>query len=211
MEKHVWLKRWENKETGFHESSVNPLLLKHFHALELPLASRIFVPLCGKSLDIGWFLSKGYCVVGVEFSEEAVKALFKELGEEPYIVNDGNLTHYSAENIDIYVGDFFDLTLELVGNIDAVYDRASIVALPAEIRPKYAKHILELTKHASQLLVSIEYDQSLSNRTPFNVDGDELHTYYASHYTLTKLDSIEIAGGFKGKVPAHDTVWLLEN
>ncbi|CAA6823024.1 MAG: Thiopurine S-methyltransferase [uncultured Sulfurovum sp.] len=211
MEKHIWLERWENNETGFHESSVNPLLLKHFHALELPLASRIFVPLCGKSLDVGWFLAKGYCVVGVEFSESAVKELFKELEEEPYVVKEGHFTHYSAENIDIYVGDFFDLTLELVGNIDAIYDRASIVALPAEARPKYAKHMLALTRSAPQLLVSIEYDQNLSNRTPFNVDSDELHTHYAEHYTLSQLDTLEIEGGFKGKIPASDTVWLLDD
>lgn len=211
MEKHIWLERWANDETGFHHSSVNPLLLKHFDALKLPVGSRILVPLCGKSLDMGWFLAQSYSVVGVEFCEDAVKELFQELGEEPHVSTKGNLIHYSAKNIDIYVGDFFDLTQELVGNIDAVYDRAAIVALPADVRPKYTERIMELTNTAPQLLVSIEYDQNLSNRTPFNVDGDELHTHYHAYYTLKKLDTVEIQGGFKGQIPASDTVWLLED
>ena len=88
MEKHIWLERWENGQTGFHIDEVNPLLVQHFKELELPLASRVFVPLCGKTHDIDWLLSKGFCVVGVEQSEIAVKELFEQLGEKPYIMQE---------------------------------------------------------------------------------------------------------------------------
>ena len=169
MEKHIWLERWEKGQTGFHNDEVNPLFTQHFKELELPLASRIFVPLCGKTLDIGWLLSKGFSVVGVELSEMAVKALFKDLDEEPYIMEDGEHIHYHAENIDIFVGDFFTLTSEMLGNIDAVYDRAAIVALPKEMRETYTKHMLTLAKGLPQLMttavhIDLEFHRSSVSR-----------------------------------------------
>lgn len=209
MEKHIWLDRWENGQTGFHNNEVNPLLLKHFQELDLPLASRIFLPLCGKTLDIGWLLSKGFCIVGVELSEKAVKELFVELGEEPYVMKDGEHIHYSAENIDIYVGDFFALTPEKVGNVDAVYDRAAIVALPKKMRDDYTKHMLTLAKDVPQLMTTVVYDQSLMNNSPFSVDREELEKHYGEHYSITQLDKIQVQGGLKQVMDIVEYVWLL--
>ena len=108
----------------------------------------------------------------------AVKALFEELDEEPYIMQDGKHTHYHAENIDIFVGDFFALTSEMLGNIDAVYDRAAIVALPKEMREDYTKHMLTLAKGLPQLMTTVVYDQTLMNNSPFSVDKEEAQTNY---------------------------------
>lgn len=60
METSFWHRRWLNNEIGFHQSEVNPFLLEHFSALQLPPGRRVFVPLCGKTLDIGRLLSQGY-------------------------------------------------------------------------------------------------------------------------------------------------------
>ena len=197
MEKHIWLERWENGQIGFHIDEVNPLLVEHFKELELPLASRIFVPLCGKTHDIDWLLSKGFCVVGVELSEIAVKELFEQLGEKPYTMQEGELIHYSADNLDIFVGDIFALTSEVLGNVDAVYDRAAIVALPEEMRMNYSKHILSLAPDTPQLMTTVVYDQSLMNNSPFSVDGEELERLYGEHYTIKKLDEMHVEGGLK--------------
>ena len=59
MEPDFWHQRWHNNEIGFHESKVNPALVKHLSSIELASGSRVFVPLCGKTLDIGWLLSQG--------------------------------------------------------------------------------------------------------------------------------------------------------
>lgn len=209
MQKEVWLERWEKGLTGFHNSEVNPLLVKHFDALELPLASRVFVPLCGKTLDIGWLLSKGYCVVGVELSETAVQELFRELGEEPYVMVEGEHSHYAAENIDIFVGDFFTLTPEMVENVDAVYDRAAIVALPQQMRNDYSKHILSLTNKAPQLMTTVVYDQNLMNNSPFSVNKEELEAHYGDFYTITPLEKIQVEGGLKDVKDVVEYVWLL--
>ncbi len=209
MDKQTWIDRWENGHTGFHIDEVNPLLIKHFKELELPLASRIFVPLCGKTHDISWFLSKGYCIVGVELSETAVKQLFKELGEEPYIMTEGEHIHYHAENIDIFVGDFFTLTPEIIGNVDAVYDRAAIVALSNGMRIDYSKHMLSLAPDIPQIMTTVVYDQSLMNNSPFSVDREELEKLYGDHYTITQLDEINVDGGVKQVKDVLEYVWLL--
>jgi len=209
MKKEIWLERWEKGQTGFHIDEVNPLLIKHFKELELPLASRIFVPLCGKTQDISWLLSKGYCVVGVELSETAVKQLFEELGEEPFIMNDGEHIHYHAENIDIFVGDFFTLTPEIIGYVDAIYDRAAIVALPNGMRIDYSKHMLSLAPDIPQMMTTVVYDQSLMDNSPFSVDREELEKLYGDHYTITQLDKITVDGGLKQVKDVLEYVWLL--
>lgn len=211
MEKHIWLERWEKGLTGFHNDEVNPLFTKHFKELELPLSSRIFVPLCGKTLDIGWLLSKGFSVVGVELSEMAVKKLFEALGEEPYIMQEGEHLHYHAENIDIFVGDFFTLTPQMIGNIDAVYDRAAIVALPEDMRIDYTVHMLKLAGNTPQLMTTVVYDQSLMNNSPFSVDKEELERHYGKHYTITQLDMMKVEGGLKQVKDVTEYVWLLSD
>lgn len=107
MEASFWHQKWERGEIGFHENEINSFLIKHFEALNPPKGSRIFLPLCGKTRDIGWFLANGYRVIGAELSELAIHELFTELGITPEISKDGRLTCYRAENLDILAGDFF--------------------------------------------------------------------------------------------------------
>jgi thiopurine S-methyltransferase len=129
MDASFWHNRWQTNQTGWHEHAVNPLLITHFPSLNIPPCGRVFVPLCGKSLDLGWLLSRGYAVAGAELSELAVTQLFAELGMEPTILEVGKHKHFHGEKIDIYVGDLFDLSREMLGPVDAVYDRAALVAL----------------------------------------------------------------------------------
>ena len=132
MEENFWHAKWENNQIGFHEAKPNPILIKYFHQLDLKDDSRIFVPLCGKTHDIQWILSQGHKVVGVELSDLAITQLFTSLGMKPEIKKTSNLKHYQAKNIDIFVGNFFDLTQSALGKVDAIYDRAALVALPEE-------------------------------------------------------------------------------
>lgn len=110
-----WHQKWKNQEIAFHQSEANPLLVKYFNALSLAKDSRVFVPLCGKTLDISWLLSHGYRVAGAELSRLAVEELFTELGLEPKITKVDEIKHYSAKNIDIFVGDIFELSDKMLG------------------------------------------------------------------------------------------------
>ena len=210
MDANFWHQRWERKEIAFHQREANPLLVKYFDALSLSKGSRVFLPLCGKTLDIHWLLSNGYRVAGSELSEVAVKQLFSELAIEPKITTIDDIGRHSADNIDIFVGDMFDLSRGVLRRVDAIYDRAALVALPETMRRRYAVHLIEITDRAPQLLISYNYDQSLVDGPPFSVSNEEVNRLYRDSYDVTPLASVEVVGGLKGKCPARENVWLLK-
>lgn len=210
MDAEFWKQRWESNQIAFHEAATNPLLLAHFDTLSLAKGSRVFVPLCGKTLDIHWLLANGYRVAGAELSEIAVRQLFEELKVQPRIESAGAMAHYSAPDIDIFVGDIFQLRPTQLGSIDAVYDRAAMVALPSAVRPTYSAHLRALTAHAPQLLICYEYDQSVINGPPFSISAEEVNKHYREHYSLSLLSSVDVPGGLKGKCSATEHVWLLK-
>ena len=211
MDKSFWLQKWEKNTIAFHRSEANPLLVNHFDKLVLAKGSRVLVPLCGKTLDIGWLLSKGYRVVGAELADMAIEQLFMELGVEPAILEMGDVKHYSATGIDIFVGNIFDMSSKMLGAVDAVYDRAALVALPKAMRNRYTAHLTEVTDKAPQLLVTYEYDQSLMEGPPFSISREEVNQHYGHSYGLNLLVSAAVPGGLKGKCAAKETVWLLKN
>ena len=211
MDVSFWHKKWEKNDIAFHESEANPLLVKYFKDLSLVKGSRVFLPLCGKTLDIPWLLSNGYRVAGSELSKIAIGQLFTELGVEPKISRVGEVDHYSAKNIDIFVGDIFHIYSKMLGPVDAIYDRAALVALPKEMRTRYTAHLTEITDKAPQLLICYEYDQSLMEGPPFSVSNKEVNQHYRDSYDLTLMESANITGGLKGKCAAKANVWLLKN
>ncbi len=210
MEASFWHNRWQTNQTGWHEPTVNPLLIAHFPSLNLPSGRRVFVPLCGKSLDLGWLLSRGYTVAGAELSELAVTQLFAELGIEPSLSAIGKHKLFRGEKMQIFVGDLFDLSREILGPVDAVYDRAALVALPEAMRMQYTAHLKSLTALAPQLVIGYEYDQAMAPGPPFSVTPDELHRHYSDYYTLAPLARIDVPGGLKGKCPATEHIWRLD-
>jgi thiopurine S-methyltransferase len=210
MDANFWQQKWQKGEIGFHESAVNQLLVANFDKLRLPQGARLLLPLCGKTLDIGWLLANGYRVAGAELSQLAVDALFAELGVVPQITEVGALKHYSAGNIDIFNGDVFALNAALLGQVDAVYDRAALVALPAEVRPRYAAHIRALSHDAPQLLVTFEYDQSLRSGPPFSVTTEEVERLYADGYAQEVVERREVAAAPNGRPAATEVVRYLQ-
>jgi len=210
MEASFWHEKWKRGEINFHQSEANPLLTAHFEKLSLAKGSRVFLPLCGKTRDIAWLLANGYRVAGAELSAQAINDLFKELGLAPNISKVGNLTRYNADNIDIWVGDIFDVSAEYLGSVNAIYDRAALVALPADMRKQYVAHLMQITGAAPQLLISYVYDQSKIDGPPFSVNEDEVRRHYGAAYQLTPVEIKDVAGGLKGKVASTETVWLLQ-
>ena len=209
MKHDFWHQKWEKNEIGFHLSEANPLLVKHFPTLHLKQGARVFLPLCGKTLDIAWLLAQGYHVAGAELSEVAIEDLFKQLNLTPSITKLGEITHYSATNIDMFVGDIFKVTQAMLGKVDAVYDRAALVALPDEMRKAYSAHLMALANLVPQLLICFEYDQSVHAGPPFSICADEVNQHYQTHYDLTLLASETLPDGLKGKHPATEEVWWL--
>lgn len=209
MNKNFWLEKWEQKQIAFHQSKANSLLINNIDKLNLKDESRIFIPLCGKTLDIAYLLSKGYKVAGAELSEIAINELFEELEIVPQIADLGTIKHYSANNIDIFVGDIFDLNKDILNSIDAIYDRAALVALPLEMRKRYSQHLINITENAPQLLIAYEYDQTKVDGPPFSIIDKEIYDHYKQSYKLTCIEKLEVKGGLKGQYHATENVWLL--
>lgn len=194
MEADFWHKRWESNLTGFHLDEVNPNLKANWDSLNLKDGARVFVPLCGKSLDLIWLAAQGYQVVGIELSPLAVEAFFTENKLTAEHEKKGGMDLWQSENISLFCGDFFDLTTDILGPVDAVYDRASLIALPPAMRQEYAAKLTDITQSAPKLLVTLEYEQSKMDGPPFSVSEDEVKALYQANYRIKQLSAQDVLG-----------------
>ena len=173
-----WIARWRDGRTGFHEDRPNEHLAHHVDWLGG--ARRVLVPLCGKAVDLGFLATHGHEVVGIELAEQAVGEFFAEHSLTPTIGARGPFVEYRAGAITLLAGDVFDATPELLGPIDALYDRAALIALPADIRPRYVAHLRALLPAgAPGLVITLDYDQARIAGPPYAVSEAELRALYA--------------------------------
>ncbi|MEC7121076.1 MAG: thiopurine S-methyltransferase [Pseudomonadota bacterium] len=197
MQAAFWLERWQNQETGFHQSSTHPWLVEFFqHLSDDPSnqnrPSKVFVPLCGKSLDMVWLAGQGCSVVGVELAESAVQAFFAEQQLSADLHTADQLTAYQHDPFTLWQGDFFALNPAHLAGASCFYDRAALVALPPSMRQAYVAHLSQLLPaQARGLLITFDYDQNTVEGPPFAVPEAELKQLYAGWY-LTHLASREL-------------------
>lgn len=210
MEQDFWQARWRENRIGFHEASPNTLLTKHFSRLGLEAGGSVFVPLCGKALDLDWLVSKGLRVTGVEFNQGAVEEVFARQDLEPEVEQTGALTRYRAGELTLYAGDFFALNSAHTGPVDAVYDRAALVAVKPEDRKAYAAHLNRITGNARQLLIGFDYDQSLMDGPPFSVPGRTVEELYRGSHSVTLIEERAADGRIGERCQALEQAWLLE-
>lgn len=137
----LWQQCWRDRQTDFHQTEVSPLLTRFWRGLDLAPGSRVFVPLCGKSLDMIWLAQQGYEVIGLELSPVAVRAFFHENNMQPTRRAVGRFTLWQSGKIAILCGDYFSVSRADLGSIDVVYDRAALTALPEDIRQRYVAHL----------------------------------------------------------------------
>ncbi|WP_343561425.1 thiopurine S-methyltransferase [Kiloniella sp. b19] len=209
MDAEFWHQKWRDGKLPFSMDDITAQLKQNFHRLGLKPGARVFVPLCGSTLDIGWLLSEGYYVVGAELSDRAITRLLQDIEIVPDHRDAGAMRHYYTEGLEIYGGDIFALTPAQLGKVDAIYDRAALAALPEEIREAYSEHLQELTGTAPQLMICYDYEQELMDGPPFAINDEEVLTHYTSTYTVEKIASTPVDGGLNSKTSAQENVWLL--
>jgi len=192
MKAEFWLSKWEKNEIGFHLAAPHPWLVQGWSQFEPAKEACVFVPLCGKTHDIDFFLTQGHRVVANELSEAAVKEVFSRLNITPSIVEWAGGSCYESEQLTVYVGDFFQLSAEQIGQVDYVYDRAAIIALPFEMREAYAQKIMTLCPNAQQCLITLAYDQNAMTGPPFSVNDDEVKQHYSKYYKIERLHGADI-------------------
>lgn len=189
----LWLQCWRDRSTDFHQKTVNPLLMRYWPSLNLSANSRVFVPLCGKSLDLLWLAGQGHLVTGIELSPIAVRAFFRENRLQPARRQVGRLTEWSSGPIRILCGDIFALAAADLGPIDAVYDRAALTALPETARIAYVAHLHALIPEMCPIfLVSAEDPEEGDGAEP--AIAEELLALYAGRFTI---DLVHVVPGYQ--------------
>ena len=193
MDAEFWLKRWREGATGFHMTRVTPLLTKHWPAFGLPSSTRVLVPLCGKSLDMVWLAAQGHRVLGVELAPMAVEQFFSEQGLRPSEHVSSMGRHYVAGNIEIICGDIFDVDAQTLSTCGAAFDRGALVALPKELRLRYATHVYgNLARDYRGMLLTLEYEQSRMQGPPFSIPEVEVRSLFRNHTEPTIIDQMDI-------------------
>jgi thiopurine S-methyltransferase len=173
-----WIARWREGRIGFHEGKPNALLERH--VARLAGYRRVLVPLCGRAEDLAFLAARGHEVLGVELAEQAVREFFALHDLAPAIAARGPFVEYRAGAIAVLAGDFFATTPALVGPVDAVYDRAALIALPPALRSRYTAHLRSLMPDGGRaLVITLEYDQQLMAGPPFAVFETELRALHA--------------------------------
>lgn len=193
MDAEFWLDRWREGRTHFHQDKVMPLLCKHWPALDMEQGTRVLVPLSGKTLDMAWLASQGHRVLGVELSPMAVEQFFSEQGLTPDTHESNQGRHYVAGDIEIICGDIFKLDEQTLAGCGGVYDRAALIALPADMRQAYVNHVYKrLPNDCKGLLITLDYPQDQMDGPPFSVPDDEVQALFSTPTTASVIERRDI-------------------
>lgn len=193
MEPSFWEARWRKDHIGFHLTDVNPLLIAYLHRLNLQQGDTIFVPMCGKSLDMIYLHEQGFRVIGVELSEIAVRAFFTENNLGYTESKFGRFLKFESEGITILCGDIFHLRNTHIADAVASFDRAALFAFPPEMRLRYAHHFNHIFPASFKiLLVTLEYPQHEISGPPFSVEESEIRQLFSNWNSIELLHSANI-------------------
>lgn len=193
METEFWLQTWRDGKIGFHRDAPMPLLVQYWPSLELAADSRVLVPLCGKSLDLLWLAEQGHRVLGVELSPLAVQRFLKEHALDAEVHESAQGIHHVAGNIEIIQGNVLNLDDATLASCQAIYDRAAVIALPADMRRRYAERVYaRLAPDCKGLMITLDYPQQQMQGPPFSVDAQEVHDLLGDVWSIDLLERRDI-------------------
>eukprot|EP00970_Alexandrium_tamarense_P001732 scaffold224_cov181-Alexandrium_tamarense.AAC.17 len=258
-----WSQRWSGPKLGWHLEHVNPHLSKYTDLFLRSVGDtdsddqrRVFVPLCGKSVDLAHLAAhpKVSHVVGIDIMRDAAETFANEhpqfsmveltLGDENECVGavgesscvaaeESTLTKKSSfhgEGITFLLGDLFDFkpsSDEGTNDVfDAIYDRASMVAIHPTLRKKYVSLLGSLLRPSGTiLLVTIEKRQVINNEAklngpPFSIDEMQVRRLYEAEDWVESVTLLEEKSdadtdmdrerwAARGVVQAYELVFLI--
>lgn len=215
MEPSFWHSKWDAKQIGFHQNEVNPLLIQHWSSLNLSSDCEVFVPLCGKTLDICYLAELGHTVLGCELSQTAVKQFFAEneltYSVKPVITSNGQLNMFSAEQVTFYQGDIFALTADELPPLNSFYDRAALIAWPESMRQAYVEKLAVLLPPQSLgLLITLDYPQEALKGPPFAVSNDWVMENMADYFDVELLSYEDVLSD-NSRFVNKQVPWLTES
>jgi thiopurine S-methyltransferase len=194
MDEAFWNDRWARGQIGFHEGAPNRFLLRFIERLG-GVPGRVLVPLCGKSRDLDVLCERGGSVVGCELIERAVDEYFLEHEENPLRDREGDFERYRSpgRSVTIVRGDALAYDSP-EGPFDAAYDRAALIALPAEVRARYVERLARSVRPGGRvLLVTLEHDRG--SGPPFSVSRAQVDELFSGSFAVEELASEDITEG----------------
>lgn len=178
-----WYQRWDMQNIRFHQPTVNSDLIQFFPTLNIAKGATVFVPLCGKTLDMLWLEAQGYQVIGVELSERAIMDFLREHSREYAREQHDGYQTFVSDGITLICGDLFTIPKSYYEHASAVYDRAALIALPTGIRNSYVRLMREtFASRATILLITLDRDRTDVNAPPFNIDEAMVNGLYAGAF-----------------------------
>jgi thiopurine S-methyltransferase len=210
-----WIEKWEQQQIGFHLPTAHPMLARHWSALDVDRDAHVFVPLCGKSLDLIYLMSQGCHVTGVELSPIAIRQFLDEQGLQAATMEIEGVPVSTVDGLWLIEGDFFRLSSQVIGRVDAVYDRAALIAMPPDQQERYAQQLLALTPiSAPILLVTLDYDPSEMSGPPFATPADQVRRLFEGRYEVDLLEQVDalvdnLALQGRGLTGLTETAWRL--
>ena len=192
-----WNKLYQDKKDEWTSEATDKELLKFYDILtDTKTDLDVLVPMCGKTQVMLSFAEKGHRVVGIEWSELAVKQFFEEncleYTTQSRSIGGTEMPVYKANDkaITVYCGDLFAFKQDDLGGFDCIFDHASIGSFDfTEIkRTTYAELMNSFTKPGGRILLSIfDYQHSEPPIIPFAVTEEEVVNLYGEHFNSPQL------------------------
>lgn len=144
-----WDNAWKQNITPWDMGGVQPSLKEVIETSNIPFpkSGKALVPGCGSGYDVFYFASLGLKATGMDISETAVEAAYKERNKEPQNVID---------NSDFLAANFFEYSniISPEDRFDLVYDHTFFVAIPPHKRKDWGVEMAALVKPGGYLITS---------------------------------------------------------
>lgn len=212
----IYVPQWKNQRTAFHLSDVNRILKDHVDKListdnddeddteeddkgkATCLNRRVFVPLCGKTLDMTFLTKLADEVVGVEGIRMALEQ-FSEENPDLNVKFEGTVNGFDrfvGDKIILLRGNYFDLDdTKAGGKFGAIYDRGSMVAIEPHLRTDYVDTLGKLIAPGGKiLLVVLERlgeEEAVKRGPPFTLPDSTIRELFESKDWFESLSVID--------------------
>ena len=165
-----WNDRYRASVTPWDAGAV-PSALAAF-ADDRPPSARILIPGCGSGYEAAFLIDRGWEVLAIDFSPDAIALAREVLGPE--------------RSSSLREADFFSL-----GDppFDVVYERAFLCALPPRVWPAYAEQVARLTRPGG-LLVGFFFLAETHGGPPFGISRRDLGELLGTAFELTADDGV---------------------
>jgi len=215
-----WSERWSENRIGWHQDEVHDFWTRHGEKIHPKFGiteetcindggkTRVFFPLCGKTVDMAYIASygEGMEVVGVDGIQKALEEFAKENSnldiKEIFEAGKG-FKRFVGNDITLLKGDFFTLSDGVTGGrFDIIFDRGSMVAIDPSLREDYVKILSNLLKPGGKILIVAVDRRSGSEETrkagpPFSVSESDVRHFYEGRDWVESISILEEVDEFE--------------